>query len=280
VIRTALRYHRPATAEEVSELLLQHDGDVAVLGGGTQLLPQMNRDQVHVSNLVDLRGLGLREIVATDDELTLEALVTYSDVLLSRDVADAAPHVQRVSRGVTGGRQLRNTGTLAGSACFAMPGSDMPAALVGLQAQYRLHGPRGARMVKASDFYTAAFATTLEPGEFVEAIVIPRGTGSTGYCKVKHSSGSWPIATATATLSPTEARVTLGSVQAIPLQIDVTDLIGSNETRRIDNAALRERITAAVTDPWTDVLAPGSYRARVAGTVAARAFTELEGSLA
>lgn len=280
MIRTALRYHRPSTAAEVSELLLQHDGDVAVLGGGTQLLPQMNRDQVHVTHLVDLRGLGLREITVTDDALTLDALVTYSDVLLSRDVADAAPHVQRVSRGITGGRQLRNTGTLAGSACFAMPGSDMPAALVGLQAQYQVHGPRGPRMVPAMDFYTAAFATTLGPGEFVQAIVIPRSTSRTGYCKVKHSSGSWPIATATASVSETEARVTLGSVQAVPLQIDVTDLAHSGPNSRIDGAALRERITAAVTDPWTDVLAPGSYRARVAGTVAARAFTELEGSLA
>jgi len=275
VIRTALRYHRPTTAEEVVALLVEHAGDVAVLGGGTQLLPQMTRNQVSVGHLVDLRGLGLRGIGVTDDAVEFEALVTYSDVLLSAEVRAAAPHLQRVSHGVTGGRQLRNTGTLVGSACFAMPGSDMPAALVGLDAVFAVHGPDGGREVPAAQFYTDAFTTTLRTGEFVRAVRVPRTSAATGYCKVKHSSGSWPIATATAVRTDGSARVTLGSVQAVPLHVDLSDLL---DGATLDRAALRQRVTEAVTDPFTDVLAPGSYRARIAGAVADRAFTELEGA--
>ncbi|SFK73924.1 FAD binding domain-containing protein [Geodermatophilus ruber] len=274
MIRTPLRYHRPRTPDEASALLVEHRGDVAVLGGGTQLLPQMNRDQVHVGHLVDLRGLGLRRIEVTDDQVVVEALVTYADVLLSRDLSRAAPHLRRVAHGVTGGRQIRNTGTLAGSACFAMPGSDMPAALVGIDAILRLHGPDGAREVRAADFYVDAFTTVLRPGEFVLAITIPRTAARTGYCKVKHSSGSWPIATATARRLDGSATVTLGSVHATPLHVDVSDLASNGP---VDRAALADRVRSALPAPWTDVLAPGDYRARIAGVVAARAFSELEG---
>ncbi|MGY1690739.1 FAD binding domain-containing protein [Geodermatophilus sp. SYSU D01105] len=274
MIRTALRYHRPTTPEEVSALLVAHAGDVAVLGGGTQLLPQMNRDQVHVGHVVDLRGLGLRSIEVTDEQVVLEALVTYADVLRSADLGQAAPHLRRVAHGVTGGRQIRNTGTLAGSACFAMPGSDAPAALVGVDATFRLSGPDGEREVRAADFYVDAFATTLGTGEFLRAITVPRTAATTGYAKVKHSSGSWPIATATARRSDGSMTVTLGSVQATPLHVDVSDLVTDGP---VDRAALADRVRSAVTAPWTDVLAPGDYRARIAGAVAARAVSELEG---
>ncbi|MCW2716776.1 FAD binding domain-containing protein [Pseudonocardia sp.] len=268
MIRTPLQYHRPATAEETTALLLEHDGDVAVLGGGSQLLPQLTRGELTVSHVVDLRGMGLCDIATEGPDIVIGALISYRDLLRSALVGDQIPHLARVARGVTGGRQLHNAATPVGAVCFGMPGTDMPAAFAGLGARYRVHGPTGTREVPAAQFHVDAYRTVLGPGEFVEAAVLAATPRVTGYCKVKHSAGSWPIVTATYCRDGESAAVTLGGLQAVPLRVPLPS------RAEVGEAELRDRVDAAVTEPWSDVLAPGRYRARIAGTVAHRAYRE------
>lgn len=265
MIRTALRYHRPATAAEASAILAEHHGNVVVLAGGTQLLPRMNRDEVHVEHLVDLQDLGLTGITERDGRFEIGAKVTYSDVIASEVLRRSVPLLPRMARGVTGGRQLTQQATLVGAACHNHPGTDVPGTLVALDATLRLHGLDGIREVGASDFLLDAQAVDVRPGEFVSSFVVGP-TERAGYCKVKHSTGSWPIATASALRDRASGgfTVTLGAVQAVPFRVRVTE-----------PAELAGLVRAAVTRPWNDVLAPGAYRAAIAGVVARRALTEL-----
>jgi carbon-monoxide dehydrogenase medium subunit len=265
MIRTRLRYHRPSTPAETSALLAEHHGNVAVLGGGTQLLPRLTRDEVRVEHLVDLRALDLDTITVNGDQADIGAMVTYADVLSSPELGDMVPLLAQVAAGITGGRQLTQQGTLVGSACENYPGTDIPGALVALRARMRLHGIDGVREVSAADFFLGSSTVDVRRGEFVESFFVrrtPRGS----YSKVRHCTSSWPIATASAVLDPATGAmsVTLGAVQATPVRIPVED-----------PAALPELVQAAVTEPWSDLLAPGSYRAAVAGVVARRAVAEL-----
>jgi aerobic carbon-monoxide dehydrogenase medium subunit len=271
VIRTALRYHRPGSAEEASDLLNEHRGDSAVLGGGTWLLPLMCRGELRVSHVVDLRGMGLDSIRVGADEVEVGAMVTYEDVLASPELADAAPLLGTMAAGVTGGRQLRNQATLVGSACYANPASEVPAVLVALDAVLQVHGPSRPREVAAADFFEGAFATALQPGELVTSFRLPRRRLRTGYAKVKLSAGSWPIATAAAVLDEAcgEASVTLGAVERQPLTLAVAG--GEPGPGQIE--AL---VADGVSDPWADVLAPADYRRRIAPVVARRAFDRIE----
>ena len=114
MIRTNLRYHRPDTPEQVSELLGEHGEAAAVLGGGTWLLPLMHRGERTHDHVVDLKGLGLEPIAAADGGFTLAATATYEDVLAHAQLCEAVPLLALMAGGVTGGRQLRNQATLAG----------------------------------------------------------------------------------------------------------------------------------------------------------------------
>ncbi|MEJ2863996.1 FAD binding domain-containing protein [Actinomycetospora flava] len=265
MIRTRLRYHRPDRPDDAAALLAEHHGRVAVLAGGSQLLPRMNRGETDVDHVVDLRGLGLRGIERTGGRVRLGAMVTYEDAIASPLLADAVPLLPRVARGVTGGRQLTGHATLVGALCHAFPGTDMPGALSALGATVELHGPSGPRSVPVSEFLLGAQEIDRRAGEFVAAVTVD-GVARSGYCKVKHATGSWPIATASAVDDGDALTVTLGAVQARPLRIVIPD-----PTR----AAVDDAVAAAVTAPWTDVLAPGDYRARIAPVVARRALTEL-----
>ena len=265
MIQTPLRYHRPSTVEEAWSVLLEQHGNVRVLAGGTQLLPLMHRNEVRVEHVVDPRDLGLATIRHDGERLEVGALSTYADVLASDLVRDRSPLLVRAAAAVTGGRQILQQGTLVGSACFNFPSSDFPGVLVATDARFRVQGPAGTREVAAADFLRDAYVVDLEPGEFVTSFTVAGGNG--GYCKLKHSAGSWPIATASAraSLAGEGWQVTLGAVQAVPLKVEV------RRDEELDDA-----VRTAVDRPWTDVLAPGWYRAQVAGVAARRAIGDLE----
>ncbi|MEG8184035.1 hypothetical protein GZH49_36810 [Nocardia terpenica] len=281
MIRTALRYHRPDTVSAAAELLAERGGEAVVLGGGTMLLPMMQRAEIAARDVIDLRGLGLATVADHGGWLEIGAMCTYNDVLESAAVAQHAPLLTRAASGITGGEQIRNLGTLGGSACFANPASDMPAVLVALGATLRVYGAAGYREIAAADFFRDAFASALAPGEFLVAILVPHSADRYGYRKLKLSAGSWPIVTAAALGDPAGGRlaVTVGAAQAVPVRIDLSGLL--DRDGRVDVGEIDALVRDRIDDPWTDVLADGAYRRAVAGAVARRAVTDLiEGTTA
>jgi aerobic carbon-monoxide dehydrogenase medium subunit len=262
VIRTPLKFHRPRSVAEAATLLAEADGSATVLGGGTMLLPMMTRGEASHLHLVDPVDLRLDRISFADEVLKIGSRVTYSQLLDSQLVAEKAPLFTMVANGITGGPQLRNQGTVGGSACFANPSSDLPAVLVALAAGFVLEGPEGRRTVAATDFFLGPFETDRREDELLVEIGIPVCREAAGYYKLKLCEASWPIVTAAALARDDGAHeLTLGGVCATPRQA----VVGAEEE-------LETAVQAVVTDPWTDVLASGDYRRAVAGPVARRAI--------
>jgi CO/xanthine dehydrogenase FAD-binding subunit len=222
-------------------------------------------------HVVDLRRAGLGTIRRENGSVVIGTTVTYADVLAS---PEAPPALHDMAAGVTGGAQVHNQGTLGGSACYANPASDVPGVLVGLGATLRLAGSGGARDVAARDFFLGGFQTVLEPGDLLAEIVVPTGPDQerTGYYKFKHCESSWPIATACCTVDQdgAVAGLVLGGVSAAPVVVDKAGGASSEE-------AVERAVAGTDFEPWTDVLADGWYRRRVAGVVAKRAYLAATG---
>jgi carbon-monoxide dehydrogenase medium subunit len=276
MIRSTLTYHAPERLEDAAALLSEHGPSAGVLGGGTVLLPAMVRGERTLRHVVDLRRLGLVGVRVDDGWAEIGAMTTYSDILAARGLTGSAEILRKAAAGITGGAQLRNQGTVGGSASYANPSSDIPGCLVAAGAVLRLHGPVGQRDVTAASFFLAAFTTALSPGEIVTAIRVPLRPARTGYYKLKLSESSWPIATAAATIHmsasrDTSAEVTLGAVSGSPITIDVSDLIDAGGLPP-DSREFDDFVRSHVDDPWDDELAPASYRLDVAAVVARRAL--------
>lgn len=278
MIRTDLAYHAPQHALEACSLLAEHGDDAAVLGGGTMLLPSMGRAERTHQHVVDLRRLGISGVTTTTEFTVIGAMTTYSTVLDS-ELDGVAALVQLASSGITGGRQIRNQGTVGGSASYASPASDMPGVLVAAEAQFVLEGSTGTREVSAGSFYTDAFVTTRRPDEYLSVIRLARRPVRVGYYKLKLSESSWPIATGSAVVELKDgqvvsATVTLGGVCATPFTVDVAGLLDESGVLSGRDGELDELVDASMGDPWDDELAPGSYRRQVAGVVARRALLQ------
>lgn len=278
MIRTRLTYHSPSRIEEACALLDEHGDDATILGGGTMLVPMIVRGERLASHVVDLRKLGLTQISTRGGEVEVGARTTYADMISSTMLRDRAPLLPMAAAGITGGAQIRNAGTIGGSASYANPSSDVPACLVALGARMKVQGPSGAREVDAEQYFVDAFRCDLGRSEILTAIVIPEVVGSAGYYKLKLCESSWPIATAAAIVDNERKRtsVTLGGVCRTPLRIDICSLLDGDGRVHASEQDLDDLVREQLDEPWEDELAPASYRRDVAGVVARRALEQLE----
>jgi carbon-monoxide dehydrogenase medium subunit len=244
----------PASVEEAVELAGRYGSDARALAGGTVLVPEMSRGAARPGVVIDLSRCGLAGVLPGG----FGALTTY------RELAALPGLLGRVARGITGGAQIRNRATAGGSACYANPASDVPAALVALEATLVLASAGGERRLPAPAFFVDAFVTAARPGELLVSIELPPlAPGSRfGYEKLRFGESSWPIVTAAAIVRPGGGlRVVLGGAAAVPVAVEVGAA-----------AELEEAIRAALVEPWSDVLAGSDYRRRVAPVMARRAL--------
>jgi aerobic carbon-monoxide dehydrogenase medium subunit len=283
MIRTSLRYHAPNSLPEACQILAEAGGGGAVIGGGTIVVPRMTRGEQSVTDAVHIRRLNLAAIETGGLGVRVGAGVTYTD-LLNAPAGDLPGLLVTMAGGITGGRQIRNQGTLGGSACYANPSSDVPACLVALDAMLHVQGIGGPREIRAADFFVDAFSTDLRLDEVLTHIHVPDRRARAGYAKLKLSESSWPIATATAVAQfgqdgSRSYRLVLGGVAAVPVEVDLESLVDRDGALALDaedaGDLLHASVEEALLEPWADELAPAAYRRQVAAPVARRALNQL-----
>jgi len=276
VIPHSFSYLAPRSVGDVVGLL---SADSMLLGGGTWVVPVLGDPRTRVARVIDLRHAGLAGIEDRGDRVFLGAMVTYTDLLRSA----AAPSLLRlVAGGVTGGPQIQGQGTIGGSACAAKPSSDIPCALLALDAVATVRGPAGVRGMPAARLWLAPFHTTLAEDEVLTGFEVPvRRGGHCGvaYRKLKCGTSSWPIVTVAVVAAVdgagalTELRIAVGAAAAVPFSVPTHDLVGSAPSTALVEE-LAERARVALTDPWTDEIAPAEYRTAVLPTIVRRAVTD------
>ena len=266
-------YLKPGSVETASSYLRDRPGAVAV-AGGTMVLPALGRREQFTPALVDLCALGLDTVTERDGALVIGALASYSTVASDDRIAATAPLLRTLAAGITGGAQIRNQGTLGGSACRAAPASDVPAALSALGATMRVHGPEGPRDIAIDDFWIGAGRTALAEGELLTEIVVsPDPASAQGYVKFKLCESSWPIVTAAALVTASgSATVAVGGFGARPVRVEVEVDPSATGTELPSAAELRDLVLGRTAEVWSDELAGSDYRQAIVGVIARRAL--------
>jgi aerobic carbon-monoxide dehydrogenase medium subunit len=193
MIPAAFGYTRAGSIEEALAAI-SGGGSVKVVAGGQSLLPLMKLRLAQPDTLVDIGRLDeLRGIERLDDgRLSVGALTTYAELMASPAIhygvlRDMLPAIADV--------QVRNRGTIGGAVAHADPASDMPAALLALDADVVLQSTTGTRTVKADGFFRGPFATALGPGELLTRIVLPapRDDAGSAYCSLEQPASGYSM---------------------------------------------------------------------------------------
>ena len=109
-------YAHPETEAQAVELLNDHDGNTAILAGGTDLIGLMKQELLSPERVVDLQHVeSMRGIAHTPDGVSIGALTTLEEIADSQLVVDY-PSLLNV---VDGHRsiQIQSMGTLGGDLC-------------------------------------------------------------------------------------------------------------------------------------------------------------------
>ena len=164
-------FFAPRSSDELASLYDQYP-DATLLGGGTDLGLHVTKLKKRFGTIIYLGAVDdMRQIVETDDGLTVGGNVTYSEAMASL-VANYSG-MERVLRRI-GARQVRNVGTIGGNIANGSPIGDMPPMLIALGAKLVLRKDEVRREINLQDFFIEYGKQDRAPDEFVEAITVPR----------------------------------------------------------------------------------------------------------
>lgn len=276
MIPATFDYERPSSLDEALNLLAQGGDDARPLAGGHSLLPLMRLRLARPSLLVDIGGLDdLRFVRADGDDVVIGALATHHDVAGASELSGAASLVAKVAAQI-GDPQVRHRGTVGGSIAHADPASDLPAALLALDAEIGVAGSGGARTISASDFFIGPFMSAMEPGEILTEIRVSTAGGSgTAYQKFNRRAQDWAIVGVAVSIdgdvgSVGSARIGLTNMGGVPLRASgVEEALAGGES--LADAAAR---VSEIGTPPADENASSDFRLHLAEVLIRRAVEE------
>ncbi len=174
MIPVPFEYRRAGSASEALDLAAEGGEDTKFLAGGHSLLPLMKLRLAMPEVLIDITGLrDLSYVRDAGDHVAIGALTRHHDVHRSGLLARELPLLAHAAGGV-GDPQVRHRGTIGGSVAHADPASDLPAVLLALDATFVVRGVDSSREIAAGDFFQSLFETSLEPGELLTEIRVPK----------------------------------------------------------------------------------------------------------
>jgi carbon-monoxide dehydrogenase medium subunit len=241
---------RPRTTKEVIEFLGEPTAGARVVAGSQSLGPMLNLRLVQPRILCDITGIEeLTSFTEEKDALVVGASVTTGSIEDRRLPSDGFSMLPDVAAGIAY-RAVRNRGTIGGSVCHADPAADWPSALCGLNASCIIASPGGSRRtLPISDFITGAFESSLNPGELLVGIRIPRQSSEAkwGYQKLCRKTGEFASAIAVVNIDPDRGvfRLVFGATEGRHLVIpDFRPLCDAGQAAPSSTAA-RKFLSAA-----------------------------------
>jgi xanthine dehydrogenase small subunit len=228
-----------------------------------------------LNRCADLRGI-------TEDEtgLRIGAMTTLTEV--EAKLAPLHPSLGTMLRRY-GSTQVRNAATLGGNIANGSPIGDGPPALIALGATLHLRRGDSRREIALEDFFLDYGKQDRAPGEFVEAILIPR-QHDTLRCYKLSKRFDQDISAVCGCISITgngteilTARIAFGGMAATPKRAAAAEaaLVGqpwSEDTIRKAMAAMTDDFT-----PLSDMRASASYRMEAAQNMLLRYFHDANG---
>ncbi len=277
------RYFAPRSADELAAVLAAHP-EATILAGGTDVGLWVTKQQRVLPTLVSLNDAAdLKGVEDLGDAIRIGAAVRYVDAQPA--LTALHPAFGDLMRRL-GGLQVRNLGTVCGNIANGSPIGDMPPALIAAGATLVLRQGDARRELPLEAFFLAYGKQDRRPGEFVEAVIVPKVGGGRIFKIAKLSKRfDQDISAVCLGLSVgveagqvTDARIAFGGMAATPKRAAACEaaLVGRPWTRETVDAAA----VALAQDfmPISDMRASAGYRLEAAQNMVRRAFLESAGA--
>ncbi len=273
----------PNSMDELAEVMLAHT-DARMVAGGTDLALEITQFHRSIDKLIYLGQVAdMKTWVETDEHIEIGANVSLSDCYepLSRHYPDFGELLHRFAS-----LQVRNQGTLGGNIGNASPIGDMPPLLIALGAKVQLRKGPERRIVLLEDYFISYRVTVLQPGEFIEKVLLPLPEQNKTFKAYKLSKrldddisavcGAFHIAVEQGKVE--SVRIAFGGMAATPKRATRCEqtLLGAQWS--ITNVKAAMKALEADFEPLSDFRASREYRALTAANMLYRFFIEQQNS--
>ena len=266
-------YLRPDRLEEALAALARPH---TVLAGGTDFYPArvgraIDEDVLDIGGIAALRG------IASDARgWRIGAMTTWSELI----AADLPPLFDGLKQAAceVGGRQIQNSGTIAGNLCNASPAADGVPPLLALDASVEIAGRAGSRYLPLDAFIVGNRRTALASGELVIAVHVPKPTHDARSAFLKLGARRYLVISIAMTAATLEieagrivgARIAVGACSAVAQRLPALEaaLVGAALDRRLPERVSREHLAPLA--PIDDVRGSAAYRLDAAVTLVRR----------
>jgi xanthine dehydrogenase small subunit len=275
----ALRFHAPQDLAELARLREAHP-EATLLAGSTDIGLWVNKQFRDLPTLIYTgRVTALREIRTQDDGLWIGAAASLEDAW--RALTAIAPSLAELWRRFAS-PPVRHAGTLGGNIANGSPIGDGAPALIALGADVLLRRGEQQRRLPLQDFYLAYMKKDLQPGEFIEALWVPKPDTSWAISAHKiskrHDSDISAVCAVLAVQlrngTVQQARFAFGGMAAIVKRAAQAEaaVVGQPWVQATADAAA----AALVNDfqPLTDMRASDTYRLKVAQNLLRKLWLE------
>jgi len=318
-------YVNPTNEKEAVAALSPQYEQTLPIGGGQDLLARMKDYVAQPDRLVNLKGALESTVTPSNGGLRIGAAMKMVDLAEHAQVARMYPAISAAAievgtpqirnQATVGGNlnqrprcwYFRNEEFVClkkgGNTCFSITGENQFHAILGggpsfivhpsslavpmlaYGATFRLLGPKGERLVPASDYFTppsknVRTENVLAPDELLTHVILPPPGGlKSGHYEVRYkASHDWPIAFATVLVNLSgstvkDARVVMGAVAPIPWR-----------SRPAEEALAGKPITEATAAAAADAalrdaraLSQNAYKIQVAKVAVKRAILRAAG---
>lgn len=278
MIPAAFEYHRASSVEDAVSKLAATNGTGKLIAGGHSLVPMMKMRLAQPAILIDIaRVPSLTGIRESTGAIEIGACTTHHDIAASELLASQAPIVCEAAQEI-GDAQVRHRGTIGGSIAHADPSADFPAVMLALDARIQVQGPKGARQVKAADYFKDLFTVDLQPDEIIVSISFAP-VQMAAYAKLHQRASHYAIVGVAAaldvdggTIRSARIGVTGAGTHAVRLTSVESALSGKPATTE-SVAAASQNAASGLGDLNADLHASADYRRAMVDVFVRRALT-------
>jgi len=276
----------PKTLSEALSLLKKHNGVACVIAGGTDLLPKMKRRELTPRYLIDLKGIADLNLIKYDRKsgLRIGAATTLNEIRESSVVRKHCPILVEAASQMAS-TQVRNTGTIGGNLCNAVPSADTAPPLIVLGARLRVVGPKKERTVLVEDFFKGPNKTVLRPLELVAEVQIPPAGRNEFGAYLKHTlrrEMDLAIVGVAAYVSLDskrrickEVKIAMGAVAPIPMRAKKAEEILRGKELDDDLIEDAAQLASKESEPIDDIRSSADYRREMVRVLTRRAIHQL-----
>ncbi len=234
---------------------------VALLAGGTLLMPVVNTEATPIRALVSTRKLPIRDIAVEEGRVRLGAGTTLAEVGRDGRLGFLRPTIESIAS-----PPIRNLATVGGNLFAPQPYGDLAVALLALDASVEIAVDGGSRPASVADVLDHGVAA----GEIVTAVGFDLpAAGTWFYTKaMRRKLNSASIVTVAARIATdgavvTEARIALGGAGPRPVRARAAEAALLGKPLAAESVAAAAERAGDDADPFSDAYASAWYRGRV-----------------